>query len=125
MEKQNINDYNYFQRKINEKAVFGHKRSIQQTTSDPRRTQPHSQPTQQLPTTSNSPKGRMYKEQLHMYGTFGQKSAYVHDFWPKTRVYREGSGKKQAKAKPIKGSVNGQTYYKMRHRNREKPRASQ
>ena len=43
----------------------------------------------------------------------------------KTRIYREGSGKKQAKAKPIKGSVNGQTYYKMRHRNREKQRASQ
>ena len=56
---------------------------------------------------------------------FGQKYAYVHDFWPKTHVYREGSGKKQAKAKPIKGSVNGETYYKMRHINREKPRASQ
>ena len=60
-----------------------------------------------------------------MYVTYGQKSAYVCDFHPKTRVYREGSGKKQVKAKPIKGSVNGQTYYNMRHRNREKPRASQ
>ena len=60
-----------------------------------------------------------------MYMTFSQKSAYVCDFYPKTHVYREGSGKKQAKAKPIKGSVNGQTYHKMRHRNREKQRASQ
>ena len=60
-----------------------------------------------------------------MYATSGQKSAYVRDFWPKTRVYREGSGKKQVKAKPIKGSVNGQTYYKMQHRNREKQRANQ
>ena len=60
-----------------------------------------------------------------MYATFGQKSAYVRDFFPKTRVYREGSGKKQVEAKPIKGSVNGHTYYNMRQRNREKPRASQ
>ena len=68
---------------------------------------------------------RLYKEHLRIYVTFGQKSAYVRDFWPKIRIYREGSGKKQAKAKQIKGSVNGQTYYKMRHRNREKSRASQ
>ena len=60
-----------------------------------------------------------------MYATFGQKSMYVRDFWPKICVYREGSGKKKAKAKPIKGSVNGQTYYKMRHKNKEKQRASQ
>ena len=60
-----------------------------------------------------------------MYATYGQKSVYVRDFQPKTRVYREGSGKKQAKGKPIKGSVNGQTYYNMQHRNKEKPRASQ
>ena len=60
-----------------------------------------------------------------MYTTFGQKSAYVREFWPKTHVYREGSGKKQVKAKPITRSVNGQTHYNMRHRNREKPRASQ
>ena len=52
---------------------------------------------------------RLFKEQLRMYVTFGQKSVYVRDFWPKTHVYREGSGKKQAKAKLIKGSVNGQT----------------
>ena len=38
-----------------------------------------------------------------MYANFGQKSAYVYDFCPKTRVYREGSGKKQDKGKPIKG----------------------
>ena len=56
---------------------------------------------------------RLFKEQLHMYATFGQKSTYVRNFWPKTRVYRKGNGKKQAKAKPIKGSVNGKTYYKM------------
>ena len=57
-------------------------------------------------------------KQMHVYVTFGQKSVYVHEFWPKTCVYREGSGKKQAKAKPIKGSVNGETYYKMQHRNK-------
>ena len=28
---------------------------------------------------------------------FGQKYAYVRDFWPKTCVYREGSGKKKTK----------------------------
>ena len=50
---------------------------------------------------------RLFKEQLRMYATFGKKSTYVRDFWPKTRVDREGSGKKQAKAKPINGSVNG------------------
>ena len=60
-----------------------------------------------------------------MYATFGQKSTYVREFQPKTRVYREGSGKKQDKGKPIKGSVNGQTGYNMRHRNREKQRANQ
>ena len=62
---------------------------------------------------------------LRVYVTFGQKSAYVRDFCPKNRVYKEGSGKKQVKAKPIKGSFNGHTYYNMRHRNREKSRASQ
>ena len=62
---------------------------------------------------------------LRVYATFGQISAYVLDFYPKTRVYREVSGKKQVKSKPTKGSVNGQTYYNMRHRNRKKPRASQ
>ena len=56
---------------------------------------------------------RILAKNLRVYMTFGQKSTYVREFWPKTRVYREGSGKKQAKAKPIKGSINGQTYYKM------------
>ena len=64
-------------------------------------------------------------KKLRVYANFGQKSTYVRDFWPKPHVYREGSGKNQAKAKPIKGSVNGQTYYNMRHRNREKQRANQ
>ena len=40
---------------------------------------------------------------LRVYITFGQKSAYVRDFWPKTRVDREGSGKKQAKGQTNKG----------------------
>ena len=48
------------QRKINKKGVSGHKRSSQRTTSVPRKTYPHSQPTQQLPTSKTKPKGRMY-----------------------------------------------------------------
>ena len=46
---------------------------------------------------------RLFKEQLRMYATFGQKSAYVRNFCPKTHVYREGSGKKQAKGQTNKG----------------------
>ena len=68
---------------------------------------------------------RILAKDLRVYATFGQKYAYVRDFWPKTRVYKEGSGKKKAKIKPIKGSVNGKTYYKMQHRNREKQRENQ
>ena len=41
-----------------------------------------------------------------IYATFGQKSAYVRDFWPKTRVDREGSGKKQAKGQTKKRGVS-------------------
>ena len=40
---------------------------------------------------------------MHVYATFGQKSMYVHNFWPKTRVYREGGGKTQAKGQTNKG----------------------
>ena len=40
---------------------------------------------------------------LRVYVNFGQKSAYVRDFWPKTYVYREDSGKKQAKGQTNKG----------------------
>ena len=38
-----------------------------------------------------------------MYVTFGQKSMYVHNFWPKIHVYKEGSGKNQAKGQNNKG----------------------
>ena len=44
----------------------------------------------------------MFKEQLHIYMNFGQKSTHVHDFWPKTYVYREDSGKNQAKGQTNK-----------------------
>ena len=44
-----------------------------------------------------------FVQNLHVYVTFGQKSMYVRDFWPKTCVYREDSGKKQAKGKNNKG----------------------
>ena len=60
---------------------------------------------------------QLLAKKLHVYADFGQKHACIGNFWPKihvctqllakNRVYREGSGKKQAKAKPIKGSVNG------------------
>ena len=116
-QKKEINDWNYFQRKINEKAFSGHKRSNQKTTSVPRRTQPHSQPTQQQLPTSNSTKRedacvcsknnsictRLLAKNLHVYVTFGQKSTYVHDFCPKTCIYREYSGKKEAKGQTNKG----------------------
>ena len=36
---------------------------------------------------------------------FGQKPACIRDFWPKTYVYREDSGKKQAK-----GQTNKEEY---------------
>ena len=39
---------------------------------------------------------------LHVYVTFGQKYVYVHEFWPKTCVYREDSGKKKAKGQTNK-----------------------
>ena len=50
-----------------------------------------------------------------MYMTFGQKPAYTE----KTVV------KSRPRVKPIKGSVNGRTYYKMQHRNKEKQKSSQ
>ena len=53
------------------------------------------------------------------------KNPHVRNFCPKTCVYKEGSSKKQVKDKPIKGSVNGQTYYNMRHRNKKKQRENQ
>ena len=43
-----------------------------------------------------------FGQNLHVYVTFGQKFAYVHDFWTKTYVYREDSGKKQAKGQTNK-----------------------
>ena len=46
---------------------------------------------------------RILAKNLRVYATFGQKSAYVCDFWPKTRVYKEDSGKKQAKCQTNKG----------------------
>ena len=46
---------------------------------------------------------RILSKNLRVYATFGQKSVYVHDFWPKTCVYREDSGKKQAKGQTNKG----------------------
>ena len=46
---------------------------------------------------------RLFKEQLHIYVTFGQKSAYVRGFSPKTFVYKEDSGKNQAKGQTYKG----------------------
>ena len=93
------------------KAVSGHNRSSQQTTSKPRRTQPHSQPTQQLPTTSKSTKRedvrdclknsyvctRLLAKNPHVYMDFGQKPVYTE----KTVV------KSRPRVKPIKGSVNG------------------
>ena len=46
---------------------------------------------------------RILAKNLRVYATFGQKSAYVRDFWPKTRVYREDSGKNHAKGQTNKG----------------------
>ena len=40
---------------------------------------------------------------LCVYVNFGQKYVYVRDFWPKTCVYREDSGKKKAKGQTNKG----------------------
>ena len=81
-----------------------------------------------------------------IYATFGQKTACICRFWPKTCVYtrllaknprmyatfgqksvyiEKAVVKSSPRVKPINGSVIGQTYYKIRHRNREKTRASQ
>ena len=64
--------------------------------------------------------GLLFTTAFSVYACFWPKFAYIHEFQSRTHVYREGSGKKQAKGKPIKGSVNGQTYYKMQPRNKEK-----
>ena len=40
---------------------------------------------------------------LRVYMNFGQNSTYVRKFWPKTCVYREDSGKKQARGQTNKG----------------------
>ena len=37
---------------------------------------------------------QIFVKDMHVYATFGQKYTYVRDFWPKTCVYREDSGKK-------------------------------
>ena len=65
----------------------------------------HNQPSNfpQHQTHQKGGRPRLFEEQLHIYGTFGQKSVYVRDFWPKTCIYREGSGKKQAKGQTNKG----------------------
>ena len=81
-----------------------------------------------------------------MYVTFGQKTTCIRGFRPKTYMYMwllaknprmyANFGQKPAytektvvksrpRVKPIKGSVNGWTYYKMQHKNKEKQRASQ
>ena len=63
-------------------------------------------PPNNFPQHQNHQKGgctQLFKEQLHIYASFGQKSTYVRDFWPKTCVYREDSGKKQAKVQTNKG----------------------
>ena len=59
---------------------------------------------------------RIFAKNLHVYVTFGQKSTYVCDFWPKIRVcmrilaktyaYREDSGKTQAKYQTNKRGVS-------------------
>ena len=88
----------------------------------------------------------LFKEQLRIYPTFGQKSACICGFWPKTYVYtrllaknprmyvtfgqkpvytKNAVVKSKSRVKPIKGSVNGWTYYKMQHINKEKQRANQ
>ena len=85
-------------------------------------------------------------KKLHVYGDFGQKPACIRDFWPKIRectrllaknprmymtfgqkpAYTEKEVvKRRPRVKQIKGSVNGLTYYKMKHINKEKQRASQ
>ena len=46
---------------------------------------------------------RLFKEQMRIYATFGQKAACIHGFWPKTYIYKEDSGKKKAKGQTNKG----------------------
>ena len=71
---------------------------------------------------------RLFKEQLRIYATFGQKTACIRGFWPKTYVYtrllaknprmytyfgqkpaytKKTVVKSMPRVKPIKGSVNG------------------
>ena len=89
---------------------------------------------------------QLFKEQLRIYTNFGQNAACIRGFWPKTCMYTwllaknpcmyTTFGQKPAyiekivvksrpRVKPIKWSVNGWTYYKMQHRNKEKQRASE
>ena len=71
---------------------------------------------------------RLFKEQLRIYVTFGQKPGCIRGFWPKTCVYTQllaknphmyvtfgqkpaytekAVVKSRTRVKPIKGSVNG------------------
>ena len=117
-----------FKEKSMKKGSLVIKEVVNRQHRNPKRLNHTHNPPNNFPQHQTHQKGgctRLYKEQLHMYGTYGQKSVYVCDFQPKTRIYREGSGKNQAKGKPITRSVNGQTYNKMRHINREKQRENQ
>ena len=106
-------------------------------------------PPSNFPQHQNHQKGgctQLFKEQLCIYATFVQKPMCIRVFWPKTCVYMQllaknpcmymtfgqkpvytekAMVKRKPRVKPIKGSVNGWTYYKMKHRNKEKQRASQ
>ena len=49
------------------------------------------------------PYARLLAKNLRGKKDFSLKSTCIRDFWPKTCVYREGSGKKQAKDQTNKG----------------------
>ena len=57
---------------------------------NPRRPNHTQTPPNNFPQHQTHQKGgctRLYKEQLRMYATFGQKPEFIHGFWPKTCMY--------------------------------------
>ena len=88
----------------------------------------------------------LFTKQLRIYATFGQNAACICGFWPKNCMYMQLLAKNmhmyvtfgqkptytektvvksRPRVKPIKGSVNAWTYYKMQHKSKVKQRTSQ
>ena len=89
MEKQKGNKLTRttFKEKINKKRYVVITGAVNRQHWYPGRPNHTHNPPNNFPQHRNKPKGRMYV-------TVQRSVAYVHDFWPKTCIYREDNGKK-------------------------------